>query len=272
VPQITFQTANYVARAGGYRLDEGWMQGDATTQDLFRPIQTFRGQFEEILLDVRSLGFDAIDLWSAHLNGGWATEEHIEIARDLLDRHSLSVVSLAAGFGGTLDEFEGFCRIARGLDCPLLGGRTPLVETQRTEVVEVLRRHGLKLGIENHPEPTPAAILQQIGGEADGVLGTVVDTGWWATVGYDPVRAIEELAPHILHVHLKDVLHEGLPHETCKWGDGIVPVERCVRKLLELGYNGPIEIEHEPEHEDPSDACREMLELLQRWLAAPGRS
>jgi sugar phosphate isomerase/epimerase len=244
----------------------GWVQGDTATQDAFRPLETFGERFEEILVDVAALGFHAVDLWGAHLNGQWATDEHIAVAQELLRRHELPVVSLAGGFGGTVDELAGFCRIATGLDCQLLAGRTPLLETDRGRVVELLHEHGLKLGVENHPEATPAEVLAQIDG-GDGALGTVIDTGWWATMGYDPVQAIEELAPHILHVHLKDVLREGLPHETCRWGDGIVPIEACVRKLLELGYTGALEVEHEPEREDPSEACREMRVMLERWLA-----
>ena len=67
------------------------------------------------------------------------------------------------------------------------------------------------------------------------VLGATVDTGWWATQGYDPVRAIGELGERVLHVHLKDV-HAG-EHVTCRWGEGIVPVRECVERLP-LGLGG----------------------------------
>jgi sugar phosphate isomerase/epimerase len=98
-------------------------------------------------------------------------------------------------------------------------------------------------------------------------MAATVDTGWWATQGYDPVRAIEELGEHMRHVHLKDVLHEGEPHETCAWGEGIVDVEACVRALRRLGYSGAYTIEHEPEDHDPSEEIREMRERLEGWLA-----
>lgn len=262
--RISFMTANYVARETGYAMDGGWMQGDAATQARFRPLETFGERFAEILDDAVGLGFEAVDLWSAHLNGAWATDEHVAIARDELERRSLAVPSLGGGFGSTLGELEGFCRIASGLGCGLLGGRTELLERERGGVLELLDRYGLRLGVENHPETRPEQMLEQIGDSP--LLGTVVDTGWWATMGCDPVAAIETLAPHVVHVHLKDVLHEGQPHETCRWGDGIVPVEACVRRLLELGYEGTLQIEHEPEHEDPGPACGEMLAQLRGWL------
>jgi sugar phosphate isomerase/epimerase len=129
----------------------------------------------------------------------------------------------------------------------------------------VLREHGVRLAIENHPERTPGEVLQKI--EAgDGTMGATVDTGWWATQGYDPARAIEELASHVLHVHLKDVLTVGEPHDTAAWGDGIVDIESCVRALGRVGYGGAYAVEHEPEDHDPSEECRAMREQLEGWL------
>jgi sugar phosphate isomerase/epimerase len=66
-------------------------------------------------------------------------------------------------------------------------------------------------------------------------------------------------------VHLKDVLAAGT-HETCRWGRGVVPIEECVRALQRIDYRGAISIEHEPEQNDPSDDCREMLAQLESWL------
>ena len=52
-------------------------------------------------------------------------------------------------------------------------------------------------------------------------------------------------------MHLKDVKALGEPHDTCRWGQGIVDVEACVRALRRLGYSGALSIEHEPEDHDP---------------------
>ena len=103
--------------------------------------------------------------------------------------------------------------------------------------------------------------------QSDGTMAATVDTGWWATQGYDPVRAIEELGEHIAHVHLKDVKAVGEPHDTCPWGDGVVDIEACVRALLALGYSGAFSIEHEPEDHDPSEEILAMRAQLEGWLA-----
>ncbi len=132
-------------------------------------------------------------------------------------------------------------------------------------LVPALREHGVTLAIENHPEKTPGDVLEKID-VGEGTLAATVDTGWWATQGYDPVRAIEELGEHVRHVHLKDVLAVGEPHETCRWGEGIVDMRACVRALAEAGYAGTLAIEHEPEDHDPTEECRAMLIELREWL------
>ncbi|HWQ13442.1 MAG TPA: sugar phosphate isomerase/epimerase family protein [Roseiflexaceae bacterium] len=265
---ISFITANYVARETGFNVTEGWMQGDRDVNAAFRPIETFADRFDALLGHIRTLGFTAIDLWLAHLHWSWASDEHVRLARDLLAKHGLAVTSLAGGFGATREELTAACRLAIALGTNVLGGSAPLLRTDRDAAVGILREHGVRLAIENHPaERTPADILAQIGDGAGGTIGTALDTGWWGTQGYDAVRAIEELRNHIVTVHLKDVLAAGA-HDTCLYGRGVVPVERCVRALQGIGYTGPIGIEHEPFGYDPSEECAQMLRMVRGWLAS----
>ena len=255
-------SANYVARQTGYAM-HGWGHGNRTTDDWFRPLETYRARFDELLGDVRALGFDTIDIWGAHLNPEWATAEHLVLARELLARHELQVASLAVFVGKTGDEIEAACDVADAVGTSILGG---LTSADSETLVPILRDRGKRLGIENHPEQTPAEMLAKIGDGGDGTVGTTVDTGWWATHGYDAARAIEELGEHVFHVHLKDVLAVGA-HDTCRWGRGVVDIEGCVRSLQRIGYSGAMSVENEPEHYDPSEDCREMRETLRGWLA-----
>ncbi len=103
---ISFMSANYVARQLGYAMTGGWGQGDRATNDYFKPLETFPRRFEEILQEIKALGFEALDLWTAHLNPAWASDDHIAQAKDLLDRHGLKVTSLAGGFGSSPEGFS----------------------------------------------------------------------------------------------------------------------------------------------------------------------
>jgi sugar phosphate isomerase/epimerase len=265
---ISFVTANFVARVTGFRMTGGWGQGDRTTNEYFRPLQTYEARFDELMGAIAAMGFDAVDLWNPHLSYTWATDEHVATARDVLRRRRMRAISMAGGFGDTLDQFERCCEIAAALEMTILGGSTSLLETDRAGMVALLERYDLVLALENHPHlPTPEAMLAAIGDGAGGRIGTAVDTGWYGTTGCDPVEAIERLAPHIMAVHLKDVRAAG-EHETCRFGEGIVPVEACVRALQRIGYPGPIAIEDEPEMYDPTPDVEADLRLLRGWMAA----
>ena len=260
-------SANFVARELGWELPD-WGAGDRATNEAFGPIETYPERLGSVLDAARALGFSSIDLWDAHLSVRWASDEHIAVAASLLTERGMRVASLAGWFGADLDTFEAHCRIATAVGAPVLGGRTSLLDTDRDRMRDVLERHDLRFGLENHPERTPGEVLEHIGTDGDQRIGATVDTGWFGTQGYDAARAIEELGSRVVHVHLKDVRHAGEPHRTAPFGAGVVPLRACVRALVATGYRGAISIEHEPEQGDPSRDIAEARRMLEAWLAA----
>jgi L-ribulose-5-phosphate 3-epimerase len=257
---IAFMTANYVAREAGYAM-HGWGQGDKATNEAFAPIETYAEKVDDLLGGIAGLGFDAVDVWGAHLSPDWATDEHVEAMVDALRRHGLAVTTYATWVGPS--NIERACELTVALDASIVGGG---FSGDPEILAPSLGNYGVRLGIENHPEKTPAEVLEKLrrGGES---FGVTVDTGWWGTQGYDAAQAIGELGANVLHVHLKDVRAVGEPHETCRWGEGVVPIEECVRTLQRIGYTGAIAIEHEPETWDPTDDVRAMRDQIAAWLA-----
>jgi sugar phosphate isomerase/epimerase len=263
---LSFMTANYVAREIGYNMTKGWMEGDDATNAYFAPLDTYAERFGALLAEIKSLGFDAIDLWMGHLNWRWATDEHIAIANQALADANFSVASLAGWFGGTRGEFASACRLGKAMGAPILGGSTGLLDGDRDALAAIAREHGVRLGYENHPERNTGEMFAKIGEGNEDVIGFCVDTGWFGTHGYDAVSALRELSPRLFHVHLKDVVAPGA-HETCRYGRGCVPVEACVRTLVEVGYAGGISIEHEPDFYNPNEDCVANLAMVKGWLA-----
>jgi len=257
---IAFMSANYVARETGWAM-HGWSHGDGATNERFAPLATYGERLDEVLATIRGLGFDTVDVWGAHLSPKWATEEHVAIAREALARHGLGVSTYATWVEPA--NVGRACELALALGTSVIGGG---ISGDPAAIGAVARGHGVRIGIENHPERTPREVLAKI--EAGGgALGATVDTGWWGTQGYDAARAIDDLGEHVLHVHLKDVSTIGEPHETCRWGEGVVDIEACVRTLRRNGYTGAYTVEHEPEDHDPSEECMAMLAELRGWLA-----
>lgn len=259
VSRIAFTTANYVARQTGWAM-QGWRHGDRATHEFFSPVETYRERFDALLAAVRELGFETIDLWGPHLSPTWAMDEHVAAAQEALGAHGLAVATYATWVDAA--NVERACELSLAVGTPVIGAG---LSGDPAALAPVLRAHGVTLALENHPERTPAEVLVKI--EAgDGALAATIDTGWWATQGYDPERAIRELDGHVAHVHLKDVSHTGEPHETCVWGEGIVDIEACVRALQNSGYTGAYVVEHEPEDHDPSEEIMAMRQQLEVWL------
>lgn len=262
---LAFVTAIYVGRQVGYDMTTGWGPADEATQAHFRPVATFEARLAELFAEIRSLGFDGVDVWTAHLNWQWATPEHLTAARRQAAAHNLTITGYAGGFGDTLAEFETACRTASELGARVLAGGTQADRVDRAAVIDLLKRYKLTFGFENHPEKTPADLLARIGGPSDGRIGAAVDTGWWGTQGYDAAAALRELAPQLLAVHLKDVRAAGA-HETCRFGTGVVPIKACVDVLRAIGYAGTLSLEHEPEHGNPIPDVAASLALVRSWL------
>ena len=261
---ISFMSANYVAKELGYGAAAEWGPFDDATNAAFEPLEAFPARFDALLASITAIGFDTIDLWFAHLNWRWATPDHVAIARDALARHGVRVVSLAGGIGTTIADVEAACRLANDLGVDLIAGVGEVVHTDRDEAAEVLGAHGVRFGLENHPERAPNEVLAAIGDAP--ALGAAVDTGWWATQGYDPVDAIGELSDRLVHVHLKDVESPG-SHVSCMWGHGCARIADCVDALLRLGYSGLVSVEHEPYDRDPTVECAQMLTMIREQVS-----
>ncbi len=273
----SFVTANFVARELGFRMTGGWAQGDQATNAWFSPLATYEERLASMLDDVAELGFSAVDLWGAHLSWRWATPEHIEIARRQLAGHGLAVRSYAAWVRGGAADLRAACRLCASLEIPMIAGGSDLVATDRALAVAILREHGIACALENHTERDATTMLARLGEGDEDVIGVALDTGWCGSQGWDALAALEELRPRLMAVQLKDVRSPrrersgfeltDMGHETCRLGEGIVPVEALTRALRTQGFRGPIGIEHEPEDFDPRDDIAASLELVQRWWA-----
>jgi sugar phosphate isomerase/epimerase len=263
---LSFMGANFVGRELGYGVADEWGPYDEATNAAFEPLASYGDRIDDVFAAIAAAGFDALDLWLAHLNWRWATPEHIRIARDSLDRHGLRVVSLAGNLGATSAELESACSLANALDVDLLGGGGDVLRNDLPGAVTVLRDHGVRFGYENHPEKTPREVLALIG-DADDVLGAAVDTGWWATQGFDPVQALRDLDGRLFHVHLKDVEAPGT-HISCMHGEGCAEIAACVDALLDIGYQGALSVEHEPYDRDPTEEIIQMRAVIETRLTA----
>jgi sugar phosphate isomerase/epimerase len=111
-------------------------------------------------------------------------------------------------------------------------------------------RQGLTFGIHNHffkgkkfPYESPDEVLAALKGRSV-TMGATLDTGQFASCGYDPVDAVRKLAPRLKMVHLKDIEAPG-DEVNVLLGKGISKIPEVIAELIRIGYGGLVAIEYE---------------------------
>jgi sugar phosphate isomerase/epimerase len=99
----------------------------------------------------------------------------------------------------------------------------------------ILERYGVTVGIENHKDFEAhelAGLLRRFSSEW---IGSCVDTGNGLALLEDPLETVEELAPYVVTVHLKDMAlretPEGFELSEVPLGEGICDLPRMIETL-----------------------------------------
>ncbi|HEY0075138.1 MAG TPA: sugar phosphate isomerase/epimerase family protein [Abditibacteriaceae bacterium] len=250
--KIAFNTANLVARVTDYKFElKNWGAQATKTVE-----QTDEMAFRDICREIKAAGYNAVELWEAHIDPLVMNGERAQIWKQVLDENGLQIVAYA---GGVRPESIEVCRL---LGIPQICGglRIPL-----DEATKLCRESGIAFNYENHPEKSVEEILAKIEGGND-VIGLAVDTGWLGTQGVDAPQAIRALSSRVRHVHVKDVKAPG-GHETCLLGQGVVDIPGVFAALKEMGYDGWYSWEDEPEDRNPMDSARANREYIEKLLS-----
>lgn len=261
--QIAFVTANYFARASGYRSSIAeWGAAER------RVIETFSlAEFDRICADIAGAGFRPLELWQAHAFPKFMTPYLADELKAIMQRHGLTPMGFACGLGDPAKS-PRWTRLCFET-CKLLGLEliTSGISAEAAPgIYEYCREYGIKVAVENHPEKHPEEIRRVIGDFGDWI-GACVDTGWFGTQGYPAHAALRHLKDHLFHVHLKDVQAAG-GHHTVALGTGVVDLAACVQVLREIGYAGYASIEHEAESHDPTAECAAGRRWVESLLQA----
>lgn len=201
----------------------------------------------------------AVELWQALADPSVMTEERAKEWRAIMADHALEPIAYG-GYIGTGAE-----RVAPWLGIDVVNGGFSLSPDEATALCD---KHRVRCNFENHPQKSVDEIRAPIGGGNEW-LGVCVDIGWLGAQGVDAPDVIRELGLLVRHVHVKDVRDPGR-HDTCMLGESVVDVAGCLRALHEIGYDGWLAWEDEPEDRNPLESAAANREWLERQLAALG--
>ena len=265
----------------------------------------YQMQADRLLREANSIGLEAMEAGPE----GFLPSDPAEV-KGLLSRHGLGLVG---GFVPAvlhepdvrregLDLVERRARFfaAAGADTLVLAAATgsesyeEVVELDEagwkelfenlSRAEEICERYQLALTLHSH-YGTVIETDEQLWRFLEGCeAGLCLDTGHLVIGGSDPIRAVEQAADRVNHVHLKDVATEvarklGAREVDFKaacqaeafrpLGDGDVDVERLLELLEKAGYSGWYVLEQDrvtrtepPEGEGPIKDVRKSLEFL----------
>jgi len=120
----------------------------------------------------------------------------------------------------------------------------------------VLKKHGLKLAIENHKDHTTEELVGMMKAISSEWIGVLVDTGNNLALMEEPHAVVEALAPFALSVHLKDMAvqasDDGFLLSEVPLGTGMLDLPRMIAALrkanpgivinLEMATRDPLRI------------------------------
>jgi len=146
------------------------------------------------------------------------------------------------------------------------------------QICDHAAKHGQTFALETGQEP--AHVLLAFFKDVDRPnLGINFDPANMILYGTgDPVEALDVLGPHVISVHAKDgdwppKDKPGALGSERPLGKGAVGIERFVKKLKQVGFKGPLNIEREAENqEERIKDMREAVPYLNRVVAGSGKA
>ncbi len=208
------------------------------------------GYLESVKARLDAYGLDRVYAWGHPdgLEGGRNRAEYQKMIAAIPQAQRIGATVMRIVGSSLQFRFEDHREQIRGLVAML------------REAVKVAEAHDVKLAIENHIDFTAREILQIIEEVGSPYLGVNFDTGNFARLLDDPIKAMELLARHTLATHVKDLrvnraaaVDDWYFFSTTPVGDGFIDNLRLARLLKQAEYKGFLAMELDFLHPDYTD-------------------
>lgn len=146
------------------------------------------------------------------------------------------------------------------------------------EAVKAAKDHNVKLAVENHIDFTGDEILQLIESVGSPYFGLNFDTGNFARLLDDPIKAAEKVAKYTLATHVKDLkvnpqasVDDWYFFSTAPVGDGFIDNLKLAKLLKKANFQGFLAVEldflHPDYNADEDAAVAKSITTLKRIAA-----
>jgi sugar phosphate isomerase/epimerase len=162
-------------------------------------------------------------------------------------------------------KFE-YCKRA-GISVIVAGG--PAIETL-PRLERFVKDYDIRIAIHNHgPEdrwPSPLDVLKAVE-KLDSRIGCCIDVGHTELAGIDVVQAIHAAGTRLFNVHIKDMTDFQSEKSEVPVGKGIMPIREIFQALIATKYNGFVDMEYEPDADNPMPGVAESFAFMRGMLA-----
>lgn len=224
--------------------------------------------FEEFVAFAASAGFGSIevmisDVWPRDTD--FAPDRAYE-AKALLDRYGIKASALTAAndfiqldakaIAVQVERMQKVAQLAKLLDTDILRteGGQPKESVPKEKWAGAIagclkaclpfcEDMGVRMAVDNHGlvSNDPAVLLPALEMVSSPYAGSNLDTmnlRWWGNAVADLPRIYHDLAPYVLHTHMKDGSGARGDYKGAVLGEGEIPLKVAVQELVAAGYQG----------------------------------
>jgi sugar phosphate isomerase/epimerase len=200
-----------------------------------------------------------------------------EEAKAVEDYHAAGIQLHAAGaIYFTKDEDEDirskfeYCKRA-GIKVIVAGDPTPATLPR---IEKFVKEYDIRIAIHAHgPEDklwvSPLDVLKQVG-HLDSRIGCCIDVGHTMRAGTNVVDAIRQAGPRLFNMHMKDLADPHVKESQVAVGEGVMPVREIFETLIQMKYDGYVDLEYEIKADDPMPGVIESFAYMRGVLAGMG--
>jgi len=166
-------------------------------------------------------------------------------------------------------KFE-YCKRA-GIEVIVAGDPTP--ESLKW-IERFVKEYDIKIAIHNHgPEdkffPSPFDVLKAIK-DLDPRIGFCIDVGHAARANANLVEAIHATGSRLYDMHIKDLTSFTSKESQVAVGEGILPIREIFQALIDIKYQGFVDLEYEIHEDNPMPGVIESFAYMRGVLTGMG--
>ena len=219
---------------------------------------------------VKALGTPYVNFKSVHLPFESSPDQLAAARREIAGAGLVIVGGGVITFDEDTDAgVEKYFAYAKAAGMPLIAIHTDPKLLPRIE--RFAKQYDIKVAIHNHgPEdkhfPSPYDALPHVK-QLDPRIGLCIDVGHTVRTGTDVVRAVADVGPRLLDMHMKDLRDLTAKGSQCIVGEGAIPIADIFRQLGAIGYRGYVNLEYEIDPDAPLPGMKQSFAYMRGALA-----